>query len=894
VQPRSRFGLPGSDVAQNYLAWIETSRPKLSPAQQEFAVALRAMLARQRRVRRVVMGTLAGLTLAASLLAVQAYYSAEKARKSEAAAREQTAALTLDQGVRLCVQGRPRTGLLSIAESLALCPPEATDLRRVICTNLAAWAPAVMCLDHVHRHVGPALGASRDGEVALIAVGEDSMQLVEMDTDKAVGPPFGSRREAGTWGRIVRHEDGWRVLAFGPKGARLWNGTTGQPVGPTVATVAIGRITGKYEFITSGTLGPDHRTFAIGMDHRGGVWLWNGLTGKQVGHQLPHEGRVNDVAFLPGGKMLLTGCEGSVEGPARAPPAGPEKKAELAKSGGAARLWNLKSGKVEWQELYPEPVTVVAVSPGPAGRFIMAGGLERRVWERGPDRKSLLVPVGAPIHLPETTRWGGAVFSPDSDDPGTLLLARPSGHIDILHLLQRRQAERLSPQGWVAAVGFRPKDHTMFTLNGDGTARIWRSPVRPEARKVYEHADSVLSVAFGPASKTFAAACQDGHVYLWATDDPTRPVRRFDPPPPPAGRPLHPLVQVLVSADGTRIIAQDLYCRILVWETATGRPIVPPDGETLAGAADDGVTVLTQLRDGTYRVRNLRTAAAGTPFAIVGGLGPDPEEADEDAYLLRVKRVAFSPDRALVVVVTAAGHAELHRADTGVSVAPMIHKVYGRVEGIRSVEFSPDGSRILTRSNHFRAIWRVATLELENSYANRVGVQVSRFSPCGRLILTATNFNMARVWDVREKRLRPISLLHSAQVWGMTTNSTCDRIATASSDHTARVWDAVIGKPLSPPLRHNRGVSDVSFSHDGTHILTSSWDHHVRLWPVIEPVPDEPERVTTWIETMTGLKIGVTGSSELLTWEEWEKRKKRLDELGGPPWTSGRPAGVKP
>jgi WD40 repeat protein len=691
------------------------------------------------------------------------------------------------------------------------------------------------------------------------------------------------------------------VLTFGPKGARLWNGTTGQPVGPTVATAAIGRITGKYESITSGALGPDHQTFAIGMDHRGGVWLWDGLTGKQVGDPLPHEGRVNDVAFLPDGKMLLTGCGGSVEDPARTVPVGPEKKAGSAKSAGVARMWNLESGKEKWREFYPDPVNVVAVSPDPAGRFILAGGLECRVWERGPDGNEPGRLVGAPIHIPEPPLWGGAVFSPDPDDPGTLLLARPSGHIDIYHLdiyhpLQKRQAERLSPQGWVAAVGFRPKGHTMFTLNGDGTARIWRFPILPEAKKVYKHEDAVLSVAFGPASHTFATACQDGHVYLWATDNTLRPVRRFDPPPPPAGRPLHPIVQVLVSADGTRIIAQDLYCRILVWETATGRSVDPPGGETLAAAADDGVTVLTQLPDGTYRVRNLRTGTAGTPFAISGGLGPDPEEADEDTYLFRVKRVAFSPDRTLVVVINATGLAEIHRADTGAMIAlPIVHKIHDdRVEGIRAVEFSPDGSRILTQSNHFRAICLVATLEVEAYYGNRVGVQMSGFSPDGRLILTASNFNMAQVWDVREKQFRRFALLHSAQIWGMAANRTCDRIVTASYDHFARVWDAVNGKPLSPPLLHNEGVSDVSFSHDGKHILTSSWDHRVRLWPVIEPVPDEPERVKNWIETMTGLMISETGSSELLTWEEWSERKKRLDELGGPPWTTVRPAGVKP
>jgi WD40 repeat protein len=889
-QPRSRSGLPGADVATNYLAWIGTARPRLSPTQQEFAAALRAMLVRRRRVRRVVMGTLTGLTLAASLLAVLAFYLAGRANDSAEKAKEQTAALTLDLGVRLCEQGRPRTGLLTIAESLTLCPPEATDLRRVIRTNLAAWAPAVMCLDEARRLGDAALGASRDGEVALIAVGDDSMQLVEMDTSNPVGPPFGSRRKAGTWARIVRHEDGWRVLTFGPTGAQLWNGKTGQPVGPTVAAKEIGRITGKYESITSATLGPDRRKFAIGLDHRGGVWIWDGQTGQQVGDPLPHEGRVNDVAFMPDGKMLLTGCGVSVADPAGVAPVGPEKKAESAKSGGIARLWNLDTGQFEWQEWYPDPVMVVAVSPDPAGRFIMAGGVECRIWERNPDRKPPLVAFRAPIRLAEPARWGGAAFSPDPDNPGALLLARPSGHIDIYHLdinhlLPGREPERLSPQGWVAAVGFRPKDHTMFTLNADGTARIWRFPVPPEAQKVYGRPDAVLSVAFGPASETFAAACQDGHVYLWATDDPAQPVRRFDAPPPPDGRPPHPIVQVLVSADGARIIAQDLYCRILVWETATGQPVEPPDGEILVGAADDGVTVLTELPDRMYRVRNLRTGKAGTPFAIPGRLGPDPEEADEDAYLLRVKRAAFSPDRTLVVVINGTGRAEIHRADTGALVeAPMTHTIYKREEeGIRAVEFSPDGSRILTRSNHGMVVCVLATPDVGDSYPNRVGVQAARFSPDGRLILMATNFNMARLWDVREKQIRPVALLHSAQVWGMAANPGCDRIATASYDHTARVWDAVTGKPISPPLFHDEGVSDVSFSHDGTRVLTSSWDHNVRLWPVIEPVPDEPERVKAWIETMTGLKTGVPGSSELLTSDEWSARKKQLDELGGPP-----------
>jgi formylglycine-generating enzyme required for sulfatase activity len=88
VQARSWYGLPGSDVARNYLAWMSASQPHLSPVQQEFAQAMRDMLARLRRRRRTVMGALGVLTFAAFALAFFAYVQAGKARSSADAANK--------------------------------------------------------------------------------------------------------------------------------------------------------------------------------------------------------------------------------------------------------------------------------------------------------------------------------------------------------------------------------------------------------------------------------------------------------------------------------------------------------------------------------------------------------------------------------------------------------------------------------------------------------------------------------------------------------------------------------------------------------------------------------------------------------------------------------------
>ena len=78
-------------------------------------------------------------------------------------------------------------------------------------------------------------------------------------------------------------------------------------------------------------------------------------------------------------------------------------------------------------------------------------------------------------------------------------------------------------------------------------------------------------------------------------------------------------------------------------------------------------------------------------------------------------------------------------------------------------------------------------------------------------------------------------------------------------------------------------MSDAAFSPDGKLVLTGSWDGSARLWEVPEPIADEPERIIAWVEVMTGLRVGLNDSGDMLTAEQWTGRKKDLDRLGGPP-----------
>jgi WD40 repeat protein len=108
-------------------------------------------------------------------------------------------------------------------------------------------------------------------------------------------------------------------------------------------------------------------------------------------------------------------------------------------------------------------------------------------------------------------------------------------------------------------------------------------------------------------------------------------------------------------------------------------------------------------------------------------------------------------------------------------------------------------------------------------------------------------------------------------------------VLTASRDHTARLWDAATGQPLGPPLTHQGEVEAAAFSRDAKTVITGSDDTTARFWDVAAALPDELERVVTWVEVLTGLELDELGSARVLDDATWLQRREKLNQLGGPP-----------
>jgi tetratricopeptide (TPR) repeat protein len=77
-------------------------------------------------------------------------------------------------------------------------------------------------------------------------------------------------------------------------------------------------------------------------------------------------------------------------------------------------------------------------------------------------------------------------------------------------------------------------------------------------------------------------------------------------------------------------------------------------------------------------------------------------------------------------------------------------------------------------------------------------------------------------------------------------------------------------------------VDQLWFAADGRLLFTSD-PAMARSWDAPAPLPDDPLRLSAWIEAATGLALDERVVVRVLDREAWLERRRRLEALGGPP-----------
>ncbi|CCA72692.1 related to WD40-repeat protein (notchless protein) [Serendipita indica DSM 11827] len=225
----------------------------------------------------------------------------------------------------------------------------------------------------------------------------------------------------------------------------------------------------------------------------------------------------------------------------------------------------------------------------------------------------------------------------------------------------------------------------------------------------------------------------------------------------------------------------------------------------------------------------------------------------------------------------------------------------GHEGSILSINFSPDGSRIISGSegNTIR-LW-MQTLELRVQHVptsenvadiftkplGRIKFEYLRVysvqhSPDGSRIVSSPGDSTIRLWNAttRQPLGKPLQG-HEDRVRAAGFSPDGSRIVSGSDDITIRVWDAETGQPLGDPLRGHKGwVRAVQFSPDGSRIVSGSDDQTVRLWNAATGQPlGEPD--DSWI--VSGSADDLPPLSAKIDDTEESDSSARTDSRGTPP-----------
>jgi len=175
---------------------------------------------------------------------------------------------------------------------------------------------------------------------------------------------------------------------------------------------------------------------------------------------------------------------------------------------------------------------------------------------------------------------------------------------------------------------------------------------------------------------------------------------------------------------------------------------------------------------------------------------------------------------------------ELEGKLAGSAQSARLHRVLkGHAPGVKTVEFSPDGKRLLTASWDTTArIWDVESgqvMVVMQGHMRRV--QMAVFSPDGTRVLTASDDATARIWDAATGWGIAI-LTAQTQLRSAVFSPDGKRIVTASLDGAVQLWDAENGQPVAVLEGHEKVPAAAKFSPDGKRVVTAGWDSTARIW----------------------------------------------------------------
>ncbi|MBI1176105.1 protein kinase [bacterium] len=388
--------------------------------------------------------------------------------------------------------------------------------------------------------------------------------------------------------------------------------------------------------------------------------------------------------------------------------------------------------------------------------------------------------------------------------------------------------------GWCE---FSPDGHRLATASNDHTARVWDVATGQPVTPPLKHDDVVRSIVFSPDGSRVATASRDKTVRVWdaSTGESVLAPLVHD----------EPVVGATYSRDGSWLLTTSIGGPARLWDATTGKRLGLDMGSNVLSAcfSPDGSRILTGMKDGTATISKATNGVQ--EVSVFAG-----------SY---VNAAAFSPDGRSFVTgsgipsadltytqLRPAGFARVWKSTDGTPVTGELP----HHSAVTRTCFNRDGNRIITSEVFFpdgdsTHIWDARTgKQVGGNRAAAMGFGNNALSPEGSRLATCSDFagNPPRVWDA--ETLSPVCPPLPQAGWGLHVAFSPDGrlLATASEDSIVRIWDLANDGGSNQVLRGQVGekeqdeylLKDARFSPDGRNILVgylgAAHNGSARLW----------------------------------------------------------------
>ena len=275
------------------------------------------------------------------------------------------------------------------------------------------------------------------------------------------------------------------------------------------------------------------------------------------------------------------------------------------------------------------------------------------------------------------------------------------------------------------------------------------------------------------------------------------------------------------GSHGTVIVpGKSAESRLYLMIANQSKPAMPLSGKPLAAGE---IEIIKSWIDAGAKPPAAGEASVAKKSAI-------PDIAPRKPVHAQIGALAYSPDGKLLALGT---FREVRLADAnGTTLATLP----GEAEEVRSVAFSPDGTRLaaaggLPAQKGEVKIWDVAARKLLTTInGHKDCIYAVAFSPDGKIIATSSYDKLIKLWDADTgAELRTLKD-HIDAIYDLAFTPDGQRLISASADRAVKVWDVASGQRLYTMSEPIDALNTIAIDPTGKFVAAGGLDKTIRVW----------------------------------------------------------------